>query len=719
MRKIRIGIDVGGTFTHAVAIDADTLELVGQTKVFTTHTAPEGVAKGILDSLHLLLQEARISPEEVVLIAHSTTQATNALLEGDVAPVGILGMGKGIEKLRAQSETEIGKIELSPGKFLSTYHRFLDTSEAPSKEKISQLISELVKEGAQAIVAAEAFSVDDPTNELLVLETACEMGLPATATHEISQLYGLKMRTRTAVINASILPKMIETANMTEKSVRKAGIKAPLMIMRSDGGVMDIEQMRRRPILTILSGPAAGVAAALMFVRISDGIFLEVGGTSTDISAIKNGKAQIKTAEIGGHRVYLRTLDVRTIGLAGGSMCRCRNKKIIDVGPRSAHIAGLGYSAFTAPELLKENETVLKYIQPKPGDPDDYVYLENKQSSLRVTVTPTCAANLLGFVPQGDYAEGNKESVRCAFSIIAKEFNSTPEEIATKLLEVSAPKCIAVINQLLRDYELDSSLVSLVGGGGGAAAIVPFVAKKMKMDYRIAPESAVISAIGAALAMIRETRERMVVNPTNDDILRIRAEVEEAVIKMGAKPETIEVQVEIDASKNILRATATGTTEFRERDLKKLEVDLDTRRKIAASSMHIDEKQVSLVASTTFLDVFSAEIKRKRLLGLFEEKTHPLRVVDKEGVIRLQIVNGVFLQSAKEKLQNDLRRFLNENASYGDAGKILPNTFILYGARILDLTGLLDAEQIVCLAEAELRKLSNSEPIVIVASLKR
>ena len=88
--KVRIGIDVGGTFTDAVVIDNDTFELIGSAKIPTTHEAKEGVAAGIIQVLHKAMEECNVKPEDVVFIAHGTTQATNALLEGDVAKVGIL-----------------------------------------------------------------------------------------------------------------------------------------------------------------------------------------------------------------------------------------------------------------------------------------------------------------------------------------------------------------------------------------------------------------------------------------------------------------------------------------------------------------------------------------------------------------------------------------------------------------------------------------------------
>ena len=285
------------------------------------------------------------------------------------APVGIIGIAEsgGLEEFLEKRSTRIEHFEVAPGRFLKTYHRFIKAKTKVTPELAEKLIRELLEEGAKVIVASRAFGVDKPDDEKVIVDKATEMGVPATAGHQVSQLYGLKVRTRTAVINASMLPKMIETANMTEKSVREAGIKAPLMIMRSDGGVMDIAEMRRRPILTMLSGPAAGVAAALMYAKISDGIFIEVGGTSSDISAIRNGHAQVCTGEVGGHRIYLRTLDVRTVGVAGGSVPRVSGNHIHAVGPRSAHIAGLGYSAFSEGEIPANFK--IDHIAPLEGDP--------------------------------------------------------------------------------------------------------------------------------------------------------------------------------------------------------------------------------------------------------------------------------------------------------------------------------------------------------------
>ncbi len=206
--NIRIGVDVGGTFTHAVAIDGKALSLVGKIKVPTTHTAAEGVALGVVQSLQKLLKDFSIPPNAVSFIAHSTTQATNALLEGDVAKVGVIGMGSGASKHMAKLAANVGNIELSPGKYISTAYRFVDTTHALSRANVEKLLDELRGEGCTTIAASEAFAVDAPENERLVVEIAAARRLPSTCGSEITSLYGLKIRTRTAAINASMLPKM-------------------------------------------------------------------------------------------------------------------------------------------------------------------------------------------------------------------------------------------------------------------------------------------------------------------------------------------------------------------------------------------------------------------------------------------------------------------------------------------------------------------------------
>src|SRR2546423_12011331 len=115
---IRVGIDVGGTFTDAVAIDAASLELIGTAKVLTTHRHADGVARGIINALKELLENCGRSADDVVFLAHGTTQATNALLQGDVATVGLVGLGRGFDGWRTKTVRHLSRLELAPGKHL-------------------------------------------------------------------------------------------------------------------------------------------------------------------------------------------------------------------------------------------------------------------------------------------------------------------------------------------------------------------------------------------------------------------------------------------------------------------------------------------------------------------------------------------------------------------------------------------------------------------------
>src|ERR1700752_1560146 len=157
-RAYRIGIDVGGTFTKAVLIDNATHDVVGRFSVLTTHSDPRGVAKGVVEVFRNVLEQSGVDPTDVIFLAHSTTQATNALLEGDVANVGVIGMSTRMESLLAKSQSAMKPIALAPGRYLKPANRFL-MKETLSEEAIGKAIEQLKGEGAAVIVASSAFGV--------------------------------------------------------------------------------------------------------------------------------------------------------------------------------------------------------------------------------------------------------------------------------------------------------------------------------------------------------------------------------------------------------------------------------------------------------------------------------------------------------------------------------------------------------------------------------
>lgn len=710
--KVRIGIDVGGTFTDAVAINNETYELIGAVKTPTTHTAKEGVAAGIVEVLHKVMEQYNIKPEDVTFIAHGTTQATNALLEGDVAKVGVVTLGQGIQGAKSRSDTTIGNIELAPGKFLNSDNQYVDTSVQDVDQAIRTALEMLKKQGCTSFVAAEAFSVDDPARENRTVELCKEMELPGTATNDISKLYGLKIRTRTAVVNASIMPKMLEAATMTDTSIKSAGIESPLMVMRCDGGVMTVDEVRNRPILTILSGPAAGVAGALMYEKLTDGLFFEVGGTSTDISCVKDGKVMIRYAEVGGHKTYLNSLDVRTVGIGGGSMVEIKNGKAVDMGPRSAHIAGLEYEVYTPAEKIVDPKLVA--VRPMETDPE-YACIECA-NGVKVALTMAGAANLAGYVKEEDYAFGNVEAARKAWKPLADNMGCSVEEAAEKALAFAAAKNGKVASQLMKDYGMDPQHTVFVGGGGGAATVVPHLAETMGHKFRIAQNAPVISTIGVALAMVRDMVERSVANPTDADIISVRREAEQKAIQNGAAPGTVEVSVEVDTQKNIIRAIAVGATEMRSKDRMKKEMSEDERLGVVAENLGVGKEELHIEARNGSMMAVQYDRKQKKLFGLIKKVTKPLRLIDEEGVIRLQKNNALVRQTTVGGWQQDLKWILEELTEYNDGGTNLPNVYVVLGKRIIDLSGMQTGEQIVSLGNVELAGYQDGEPLILAAT---
>lgn len=710
--SVRIGIDVGGTFTDAVAIDNETFELIGSAKVPTTHNAPEGVAAGIVQALHQVLETQNIAPEDVVFIAHGTTQATNALLEGDVATVGILTLGSGLQGAKSRSDTTMGDIELAEGKKLPSVNQYTDAAEEGLESRIEACLDELKKQGAQAVVAAEAFSVDDPRNESMVVEACSTRDIPATATNEISKLYGLKVRTRTAVINASIMPKMLEAATMTERSIRQAEIASPLMVMRCDGGVMTVDEVRKRPILTILSGPAAGVAGALRYERLTDGLFFEVGGTSTDISCVKDGQVMVTYAEVGGHKTYLNSLDVRTVGIGGGSMVQLRDGKAVATGPRSAHIAGVDYEVYTDPEKIVNPRLVA--LRPLAGDPE-YAVIEC-DGGVRVCLTMAGAANIAGFVHDGDYARGNVEAARRAWEPLAQSMGCSVDEAAQKVLGFANQKNAAVAAQLMKDYHLDPRTTVFVGGGGGAATVVPHLAKTMGHQHRIARNAAVISTIGVAMAMVRDMIERSVVNPTQDDVIAIRREAELKAIESGAAPGTVEVTVEVDSQRNVVRAIAVGATEMRTESGSGGTLGDDDLLKIVAENLDVPVDTLSLAARTDQMLAVTAQVKQKRFFGLLSTTKNPLRLIDTTGVIRLQKTQAKVWPSTVASAVNTINEAIDQLTVYNDGGANYPNLHLVVGGKIINLSGLSSEEQIRSLAAVELQGYDAQTSLIVVGT---
>ncbi len=707
-KAVRIGIDVGGTFTHAVAIDHRTLTIAAKACRPTTHKAADGVAEGIWLCLEDLLKTGAFAPEDVVFVAHSTTQATNALLEGDVAAVALVGLVEGVSGAQAKRELSFDDVKITGDKSIPVRPVFFTPADAEAGVK------EFIKNPggpADAFVVAEPFAVDNPDAEKRISAVVADAGFPVTASYEVSGLYGLKARARTSVVNAAILPKMMDVARKTRVAVDRLALKPTLMIMRSDGGVMTADSMARTPILTILSGPAAGVSAAILYEKIANGFFVEVGGTSTDISLIINGKPQRKQAVIGGNILYLKTLDVRTVGAAGGSMIRAAKGKIIDVGPRSAHIAGLEYSCFSDP--AKWTASAIRFVSPRQGDPGDYAVADTG-SGETCAITTTCAANALGLLPDGDYSTGSRDAARAAFAALGKALGADPDTLAREALRLASEKIAQVCRELRKEYPLEGAALTMIGGGGGASVVVPGAAELVGLPYKRSRDAEVISAVGVGMALMKNVVEKSVVDPKEEDIKAIRSEVIRSLIESGADPDTIEIEIEVDKQKNVVRASATGTSSLVSTRQDE-EIDEEKALEVAAASLGTAEEiEFEVEFEDSSCRVITGEIEKRGFLGLSKKTRRPVVVVDRHGLAKLTLQDADVISAPRDEAAEALAKAVGRATTFGDGGAIVKTTYLVFAGKVIDLSKVGDPEKMLKFAEMEISEHPNVESFCLI-----
>ena len=326
MANLALGIDTGGTYTDGVIFGIDTREIYSKTKVITTRHDLSLAIENCLESL-LEKTDKKINLDDIKMVSLSTTLATNAIVEGQGAEVGLVTIGREIDdKLPTPHYVNLeggcnikGKIK-----------KEVDL-------KLARIKIERIKNKVDAFAVSGYLSVRNPRQENEVKKLIKELtGYPVVCAHELSTELGFKERSVTAVFNARLMPLITKLIEAVNESLNKREIEAPLMVVRGDGSLISEEKAREKPVETSLSGPAASIIGAKTLTDISNGIVVDMGGTTTDIAILYDGKPRLtkKGAKVGGWLTRVKAADITTIGIGGDSFIQVSKDRLISIGPQ-------------------------------------------------------------------------------------------------------------------------------------------------------------------------------------------------------------------------------------------------------------------------------------------------------------------------------------------------------------------------------------------------
>jgi N-methylhydantoinase A/oxoprolinase/acetone carboxylase beta subunit len=333
-RQYFIGVDTGGTYTDAAVIEADGHKVVASAKALTTKgDLAIGVTEAISRAVALLPQG--LNPQDISLVSVSTTLATNAVVEGHGSTVGAILIG-----FDPQMAERTGIAKSFPGMPLALIGGGHDhNGDARAPLDLAGLEKAVSGMAVDAFAIAGAFAVRNPAHEQSARDFVTRVtGKPVTLSTELSSDLDAPRRAMTAVLNARLISRISMLIEAVERAMAEHGISCPLMIVKGDGTLALAQSVAQRPIETVLSGPAASLVGAAWLSGRPSFIMSDMGGTTTDLAVLKDGRPQIAAqgAEVGGWRTMVKAIDVKTIGLGGDSEVAIGMNGTISVGPQRA-----------------------------------------------------------------------------------------------------------------------------------------------------------------------------------------------------------------------------------------------------------------------------------------------------------------------------------------------------------------------------------------------
>lgn len=491
----RLGVDVGGTFTDLLLFDTDT----GAFWRHKTPSTPHDSSEGILNGVSAICGNAGITAGQIDYFLHGTTVATNAVLEGKGAKVGLIttegyrdilqiarsyvpgGLAAWIIWPKPQPLAALENTVTVKGRMDAEGQEVRPLDEADVRSQLNRLKDKQVEAVTVSLINAYV----NGAHEARIGELAAEIlpGVPVSLSHVVLPEMQEYERTLTTVANASVRPVVGRYVSNLRTRLATEGMAGKLSLLRSDGGLMSAEKAEEHPVNILMSGPAGGVTGAIWVGRnagIKNILTLDVGGTSTDVALIENLEPRRqRTTEVGHLSVRASALDVKTVGAGGGSIAYVPDlTRALRVGPQSAG-AVPGPVAYgkggTAPTVTDAN-VVLGYLP----------------------------ENLLGGTFQLDRA-----GAKAAVQTIADALGIDLMAAARGIIDIVNENMFGALRMISVQQGYDPRDFAVMGFGGAGPLHVNAVARLMGAWPAISPVSpGVLCALGDATTRMRTETAR-------------------------------------------------------------------------------------------------------------------------------------------------------------------------------------------------------------------